>query len=61
MADLTIDDLRRMGGEALYKKYGSAHFSKLGKLSAEAKKRRKEELAQEVKEKVTEILSSSQN
>lgn len=41
--ELTLADLRRMGGEAVFKKYGSKHFSKLGKLSAEKKKKMKSE------------------
>ena len=38
MVELTLQDLRRMGGEAVLKKYGKDWFSKLGKISAARKK-----------------------
>ena len=41
MVELTLADLRKMGGQALLKKYGKEHFSKLGKLGAEKKKQMK--------------------
>ena len=37
--ELTLERLRQMGGQAVLKKYGSVHFSKLGKISAEKKRR----------------------
>lgn len=40
MQELTLQDLRRMGGQAVLKKYGNKHFSKLGKLSAEKRKKK---------------------
>jgi len=36
--ELTLERLRQMGGQAVLKKYGKEHFSKLGKLSAKKKK-----------------------
>jgi hypothetical protein len=36
--ELTLARLRQMGGQAVLKKYGKDHFSKLGKLSALKKK-----------------------
>jgi len=43
MAELTIQDLRRMGGEAIKKKYGIGYFKELNKKSqaAKAKKAKK--------------------
>ena len=40
---LKIEEARRKGGKTVYKKYGPAHFSKLGKISAEKKKALKNE------------------
>ena len=50
MVELTLADLRKMGGQALLKKYGKEHFSKLGKLGAEKKKELK------AKEAIVEVL-----
>lgn len=43
MAELTLQELRKMGGQAVLKKYGRDHFSKLGKISAEKRKKLKAE------------------
>ena len=50
MAELTLERMRQMGGQACFKKYGAEHFSKMGKLSAERKKQKK---LQEVTEQPT--------
>jgi len=51
MAELTLQDLRKMGGQAVLKKYGLEHYAKLGRLGAEAKKRKKAQ--------VTKILNAT--
>jgi len=38
---LQVQEARRKGGKTVYKLYGSAHFSKLGKLSAKKKAKMK--------------------
>lgn len=38
---LQVQEARRKGGKTVYKLYGSSHFSKLGKISAEKKKKAK--------------------
>lgn len=42
MAELTLQDLRRMGGNAVVKKYGKEYMSKLGKISAEKRRAKKQ-------------------
>lgn len=42
MAELTLQDLRRMGGYAVKKKYGIEYFKELNKKSQEAKKAKKQ-------------------
>ena len=39
--ELTLADLRRMGGQAVLKKYGKEHYAKLGRMGAEKKKQLK--------------------
>ncbi len=43
MAELTLQDLRKMGGNAVLRKYGKEHFQELGRRSAEKKKQLKNE------------------
>ena len=43
MGELTLQDLRRMGGEAVKKKYGMGYFKELNKKSQEAKRKKKNE------------------
>jgi hypothetical protein len=43
--ELTLERLRQMGGQAVLKKYGTKHFSKLGKISA-MKRKAKKKIAQ---------------
>ena len=38
---LQVQEARRKGGKTVYKLYGAAHFSKLGKISAEKKRKLK--------------------
>jgi len=38
---LQVQEARRKGGKTVYKLYGASHFSKLGKISAEKKKKSK--------------------
>ena len=40
MAELTLQDLRNMGGQATKKKYGADHYKKMNQLSQEAKKKK---------------------
>lgn len=40
---LQVQEARKKGGTMVLKKYGHGHFSKLGKLSAEKKKKVKNE------------------
>ena len=37
----TINEVARMGGKAVQKKYGKAHYVRMGKLSGEAKRTNK--------------------
>ena len=37
----TINEVARMGGRAVQKKYGRAHYARMGKLSAISKKKNK--------------------
>lgn len=43
MADLTLQELRSLGGKATVKKYGKDYMSYLGKRSAEKRKKMKAE------------------
>lgn len=40
--ELTLSELQSRGGKAVKKKYGTSHFSELGKKSAIAKKKKRE-------------------
>lgn len=41
MAELTLSDLQKRGGQAVLKKYGPDHFAELGRKSAESKRKKK--------------------
>ena len=37
--ELTLQDLRRMGGQATFKKYGAEHYKKMNQKSIEARRK----------------------
>ena len=44
MVDITLQELRILGGKAVLKKYGRQHFRDLNKKSQEAKRKKKANL-----------------
>lgn len=38
--ELTLSDLRKMGGDAVKKKYGKKHFAELGRKSGAARRKK---------------------
>lgn len=41
MPELTLADLRKMGGEATKKKYGAEHYREMNRRSQETKRKKK--------------------
>jgi len=53
MTELTLQDLRKMGGQAVLKKYGKEHYAKLGRMGAEKKK--------QIKKQILELSNATPN
>jgi len=57
MKELTLQELRVLGGKALLKKYGRSHFAEMGKKGALRRKELKNTLKGRIKTSIKKLIS----